>query len=150
LNDSNRIDSAGRGYGDPHVHKEGRGKDGAFKLERGVQRQDQGNRRAAQEAGDDDQRAQLESILGRLVTYAATHFGNEERLLQTHGFPGFAEHKEKHEKMTAKVLALQQEYRHGKMTLSIEVMNFLKNWLDKHILGTDMNYSEFLAGRGVK
>jgi hemerythrin len=100
--------------------------------------------------GQRQAKAALENILGRLVNYTATHFANEERLLQTNGYPWFPEHKEKHEKMTAKVLALQQEYRQGKMTLSIEVMNFLKNWLDKHILGTDMNYSEFLTSKGVK
>ncbi|MDA8163495.1 MAG: bacteriohemerythrin [Desulfobacteraceae bacterium] len=95
-------------------------------------------------------KAALENILGRLVSYAATHFANEERLMQTHGYPGFPEHKEKHEKMTAKVLSLQQEYRQGKMSLSIDVMSFLKNWLDKHILGTDMAYSGFLISKGVK
>lgn len=92
----------------------------------------------------------LEKVLDRLVGYTASHFATEERLMQTHGYPGFAEHKEKHEKMTAKVLALQQEYRSGKTRLSIEVMNFLKNWLDKHILGTDMKYSGFLISQGVK
>jgi hemerythrin len=100
--------------------------------------------------GQGQAKAVLENILSKLVAYTVTHFAAEERLLQTHGYPAFGEHKEKHEKMTGKVLALQRDYRQGKTRLSIEVMDFLKNWLDKHILGTDMKYSEFLTGRGVK
>ena len=92
----------------------------------------------------------LGAILGRLVSYAASHFAMEERLLQAHGYEEYQDHKEKHEKMTAKVLELQRQFKDGKAAMTIEVMNFLKNWLDKHILGTDMKYSAFLNSKGVK
>ncbi len=91
----------------------------------------------------------LGEILARLVSYTANHFANEERLMQAHGYQGFAEHKDKHEKMTAKVLDLQRQYKLGKAAMTIEVMDFLKKWLDKHILGTDMQYSAFLNSKGV-
>jgi hemerythrin len=92
----------------------------------------------------------LESILNKLIKYAVSHFAAEERLLREHGYPDFEVHKEKHEKMTGKIMALQQEYKRGKINISIEVMDFLQNWLDKHILGTDMKYSRFLTDRGAK
>jgi hemerythrin len=92
----------------------------------------------------------LESILNKLVNYFTSHFATEELLLTAHGYPDFDAHKEVHEKMTSKVLALQQEYHRGKLSLSNEVMDFLKDWLDKHILGKDMKYTRFLAGKGVK
>ena len=91
----------------------------------------------------------LGAILDKLVTYAASHFALEERLFQTHGYEGYQEHKAKHEKMTAKVLDLQRQYNSGQAAMTIEVMNFLKNWLDKHIIGTDMKYSAFLNSKGV-
>ena len=88
-------------------------------------------------------------VLKKLADYTVFHFTAEERLLRTNEYPEYEEHKDKHEKMTAKVLALQDDVKSGKLTVSMEVMNFLKNWLDKHILGTDMQYSGFLNGKGV-
>ena len=38
----------------------------------------------------------------------------------------------------------------NKIFLSIEVMDFLKDWLIKHILATDKEYSVFLISKGVK
>ena len=92
----------------------------------------------------------LGEILDRLVSYTAGHFALEERLLQTHGYEGYQEHKAKHEKMTAKVLDLQRQFKAGQAAMTIEVMSFLKNWLDKHIVGTDMKYSAFLNSKGVQ
>lgn len=92
----------------------------------------------------------LGAILDKLVSYTAGHFALEERLLQTHGYDGYQEHKDKHDKMTAKVLDLQRQFNAGQMSMTIEVMNFLKNWLDKHIVGTDMKYSAFLNSKGVQ
>jgi hemerythrin len=34
--------------------------------------------------------------------------------------------------------------------VSIEVMNFLKNWLDKHIMETDQKYGPYLNSKGIK
>ena len=92
----------------------------------------------------------LGAILDKLVSYAASHFALEERMMQTHGYEGYPEHKDKHEKMTAKVLDLQRQYKSGQAAMTIDVMNFLKSWLDKHIVGTDMKYSAFMNSKGVQ
>jgi len=92
----------------------------------------------------------LGAILDKLVSYAASHFALEEGLMKTHGYEGYPEHKDKHEKMTAKVIDLQRQYQSGQAAMTIEVMNFLKSWLDKHIIGTDMKYSAFLNSKGVQ
>ena len=91
----------------------------------------------------------LMPVLNKLATYCVSHFAVEEKLFDTHAYPETADHKEKHHKMTAKVKALIGEVQSGKSTISIEVMNFLKNWLDKHILETDMKYSPYLISKGV-
>ena len=91
----------------------------------------------------------LDKILNDLVSYCASHFKLEEQLMQTNGYPGFAEHKEKHDKMTAKVLSLKKEVAAGKKMISLDVMKFLEQWLDKHILGTDKKYGPFLNAKGV-
>jgi hemerythrin-like metal-binding protein len=91
----------------------------------------------------------LMQVLNKLATYCVSHFAVEEKLFDTHAYPETADHKEKHHKMTAKVKALMGEVQSGKSTISIEVMNFLKNWLDKHIMETDMKYSPYLISKGV-
>lgn len=95
-------------------------------------------------------KAVLGKILGELVNYCSSHFATEEKLFDRHGYPDAAEHKDKHQKMTSKVLALQQQFEQGKATITLDVMEFLQQWLDKHILGTDKKYSQFLHSKGVK
>jgi len=52
--------------------------------------------------------------------------------------------------MTAKVIALQNDYQAGKTSLTIEVFKFLTDWLNKHILETDKKYSAYLNSKGIK
>jgi len=92
----------------------------------------------------------LGKILRELVDYCASHFAMEERMFDKHGYPDAADHKEKHQKMTSKVLALQAQFEQGKATMTIDVMDFLQQWLDKHILGTDKKYVPFLKSKGVQ
>ena len=91
----------------------------------------------------------LLGILDKLANYCATHFSVEERLMQEHDYPEFADHQAKHRAMTGKVKALIADVNNGKASVTIDVMNFLRNWLDKHIMGTDMKYSPFLTEKGV-
>lgn len=94
-------------------------------------------------------KAVLGKILGELVNYCAGHFATEEKLFDKHDYPDAADHKEKHKKMVSKVLALQAQFEEGKAMMTIEVMEFLQQWLDKHILGTDKKYGPFLNSKGV-
>lgn len=93
----------------------------------------------------------LGSILDGLIAYTKTHFANEERYMQQHGYADFATHKAEHEALAKQVVGVQRKYHSGATpTLSMEVMNFLKNWLIKHIQGTDKKYTPFMNAKGVK
>ncbi|MBP2290441.1 bacteriohemerythrin [Azospirillum rugosum] len=93
----------------------------------------------------------LGKILDGLIAYTKTHFANEERYFQQLGYPDLAAHKAEHDALARQVLDVQQKYHSGATaTLSMEVMNFLKNWLVKHIQGTDKKYGPFLNGKGIK
>ena len=91
----------------------------------------------------------LDKVLNDLVSYCANHFKVEEQLMAGNGYPDYNEHKEKHDKMTAKVLSLKKDVAAGKRLISIDVMKFLEQWLDKHIMGTDRQYAPFLNSKGV-
>ena len=88
-------------------------------------------------------------ILNKLASYCIKHFNIEEKMMQQHDYPEFADHQAKHQKMTGKVKSLINDVQSGKASITIDVMNFLKNWLDKHIMGTDQQYVPFLNSKGV-
>ena len=94
-------------------------------------------------------REAMRQVLTDLANYAKTHFAAEERLMKTHGYPEFAAHREKHEKMTARVLQYIAKFESQELKNLVEVFQFLKDWLKKHIMQTDKRYSAFLNNEGV-
>jgi hemerythrin len=91
----------------------------------------------------------LGKILNALISYTASHFSDEERLMAQYSFPGLALHKIEHDKLVKQVLELQEKFKAGKPILTLDVMNFLKDWLAKHIQGDDKKYGEYLNAKGV-
>lgn len=84
-------------------------------------------------------------ILAKVIDYTKVHFAAEERLMKAYGYPELQEHRLIHEKMTAKVLEIERQYKEGKAMITLDVMKFLTDWLQKHILGTDKKYGPFLS-----
>lgn len=94
--------------------------------------------------------AALKPILDGLVQYTNTHFSAEERYMQKYAYPGLAEQKKAHEEFTRKVNELKERFNSGQTLLSVETLNFLKNWLSNHIQVADKRYSAFFGEKGVK
>ena len=90
-----------------------------------------------------------EKTLGGLIAYVGTHFATEEALMEKHNYPGFLAHKGEHAKLTAQAKDIHQQFQQGKAVVNVELMNFLKSWLQNHILGTDKKYVPFLNSKGV-
>ena len=92
----------------------------------------------------------LKTVLTDLVNYTDGHFQTEERLMQTHRYPGYESHKLEHQMLVKKVKDFQKEFVAGGSSVSIEVMSFLRDWLNGHILGTDKQYASHFASKGVR
>lgn len=90
------------------------------------------------------------TILSKLVNYTKTHFAEEERQLQRINYPDIGRQKREHELFIAKLHEFVNEYNSGKVTLSLEVSNFLKNWLANHISIEDKKYGPFFNKKGIK
>lgn len=90
------------------------------------------------------------NIIKELARYTQYHFTYEETLFSRYGYPGSAAHKTEHDQFVARVSRFEEDLTRGSVTLSMEVMQFLKNWLASHILKTDKQYSDFLCSHGVK
>ena len=90
------------------------------------------------------------ATLGRLVDYTANHFKYEEKLFREHNYSEQSGHQELHNTLVGQIVQFQEEYARGEKDVSLELMEFLKEWLLTHIKKTDMAYSSFLISRGVK
>lgn len=48
-------------------------------------------------------------VIDFIDDYIVTHFGEEEKYMVAHGYPGYAEHKKEHEKFIKNFLALKKQ-----------------------------------------
>lgn len=91
----------------------------------------------------------LGKVLNELANYTVNHFAYEEKLFQQHAYPETAAHKAEHVKLIQQVTDLKQKFESGKAHITLEVMNFLKDWLNNHIMVVDKKYSAHLNSKGV-
>lgn len=90
------------------------------------------------------------TILKRLVAYTREHFVNEESLMMRARYPDFITHKGEHEKLTNEVVKIMRDLEAGEAVLSVGLLDFLRDWLQRHILGCDKKYSTCLRTAGVR
>lgn len=88
-------------------------------------------------------------IVDSMVRYARTHFETEERYMQKFNYSGYNSHKLEHDQFTSKALDLQGRLNDDAFVFTIEILEFLKSWLNNHILGTDMKYSSHFKEYGL-
>ena len=91
----------------------------------------------------------VDKVLTDLIAYTKTHFASEESLMKLHAYPGYEEQKKAHNSLVMQVVDIQKKFEAGNAPLSQDVMNFLKDWLIKHIQGTDQKYGPYLNQKGV-
>ncbi len=89
----------------------------------------------------------IDLIIDELVKYADYHFKTEETLMSKYGYPELESHKREHELFVQKVQEFVEKEKKGSLTLTMDVMNFLKNWITNHILGSDKKYGPFLVAK---
>lgn len=95
--------------------------------------------------GQGKSREVLGGIFNELVSYTKYHFKSEEDKMLNKKYPGFSAHRLEHQKLTNQVINLKQEFDSGKVIISIELSNFLKDWLKSHILESDKQYVPFIS-----
>jgi hemerythrin len=92
----------------------------------------------------------LSRILGQLINYTVIHFKSEEDLFRKYAYPQAAAHTAEHEALKFKAADLEKALREGTSALSTETLNFLREWLVRHIQGSDMQYKAFFEAKGIK
>ena len=85
----------------------------------------------------------------QMISYAANHFAVEENYMLKCNFPGYRDHKTEHEQFTAKALDLQGRMDKAGFVLTLELLNFLKDWFQNHILVVDKKYAGHINSFGL-
>jgi len=89
-------------------------------------------------------------LLRKLVNYTRDHFSAEEAMMAAANYPGLAGHRTKHRDLTKQVEEYAARYDQGEITLSLPLLNFLRDWLTNHILQVDREYGPCLNQHGMQ
>ncbi len=91
----------------------------------------------------------LSKIVKRMVEYAAIHFMVEEKWMAEFKYDNYSEHKKIHDDFTQKAIDLKNQLSESGFVLSLDVLNFLRDWLINHIKGTDRQYISCFRENGI-
>jgi hemerythrin-like metal-binding protein len=90
------------------------------------------------------------TLLKKLADYTQTHFVEEEKMMEAANYAGLAAHQAMHRELIKKVEGYSARFERGEATLNLHLMNFLRDWLTKHILDVDHQYGPCLNNHGIK
>jgi hemerythrin-like metal-binding protein len=93
-------------------------------------------------------------VIKFLEDYIVFHFGEEEKYMLEHGYPGYAAHKAQHEKFMRSFWELKKELpkleggkKPGSYDLSVETNQVVVDWILDHIAKVDKGLGAYLKGR---
>jgi len=89
------------------------------------------------------------ALLNKLVKYTRDHFAFEESALAATNYSGLALHRTHHRDLTRQVGEFMERHQRGDSAINIELLQFLSNWLTKHIQREDKEYGPWLNQHGV-
>jgi hemerythrin len=94
-------------------------------------------------------RDQVSVALNRLIELTRMHFSSEERLLEQHGFPGIAEHRDAHQRLLSQIEEAALHAQHNDEVHMRSLVLFLRDWYMKHVEDIDHQYGTWLNQRGI-
>ena len=77
------------------------------------------------------------NIIHKLVEYTKEHFAREEKIWEEGGLSSLTDHRKIHSDLVEQVTKFQRDFTQGKISVTTEIMSFLREWLTDHIFKTD-------------
>lgn len=101
--------------------------------------------------GEETYAKRVNRQLNALIRYAETHFAREERVMSVCGYKALPEHHGEHEDFVVKITDVARRFREdpegSSHLVGDELLEFLEDWLIKHILVVDMDYKPLVEGK---
>lgn len=72
------------------------------------------------------------------------------QLLSQYKYPAEITQKGMHKNFIERVTTFKKQMEDGRVILSIDVLNFLSDWLTNHIMIEDKKYGTFFKEKGLK
>ncbi len=86
----------------------------------------------------------VEEVVSELVTYTRSHFYLEESLMRERNDPGLMGHQREHQWLLERVDDKMAALRRGDRVMSIELLEFMNQWLGQHIMKSDIQLAQRL------
>ena len=87
----------------------------------------------------------LHAILSELVKYTDYHFSSEEQMMKETGFPARKMHMSSHATFKEHLAGLRKSSRSSDPHVINEMVLFLWDWLNRHILDHDKKFAVYLS-----
>ena len=100
--------------------------------------------------GKSKSKAQLKKVLDELLDYTIYHFGNEEKVFEQIRYEGTEKHLVQHKKFIDKIKSFREEFNAGDISVALDVVHFLQDWLVTHIQRTDKAYVQTFKEHGIR
>ncbi len=98
-----------------------------------------------------ESKAQAEKIIEEAFTefllYTRRHLRAEEKQMRKYDFPGYEEHRKEHNKYRNLVQKIKKIYKENSREGKEKLLQFLREWLLKHIKQTDKKYGDYFPSK---
>ncbi len=91
----------------------------------------------------------IPELLRDLNRFVSFHFGTEERLMQSFGYPLAETHAIQHQLMVAGLRQAEVSLVRGASHAPLQFLDLMTDWLGNHIAAWDVPLGSFLNDRGV-
>ena len=82
-----------------------------------------------------------------MIAYTKYHLNREERLMDEYEFPDRQGHKAQHQRFIDAVARFEEQYEHDLKVKNLQMFDFLRGWLLRHISYADKELGAFIGAR---
>lgn len=86
----------------------------------------------------------LHKIIDDFAMHTVNHFQQEETLMLMMHYPDYARHKQTHDLLLSKMNSLLQKLHSQHVEMTVDITQFISEWLTHHIKGEDRKMIQFL------